>query len=159
LDPDRYAPGSFDVVTTFEVLEHMADPRREVRSIARVLRPGGVLYATTPNFSSLTRRLLGPRYRVIDYPEHLGYFRRSTLDRLLCEAGFTRIDLRSTGFSVGQVYAGLHSGPATGARSLDESVRGALESTKILGRVKHGVNRGLSGLALGDTLKAIYQRA
>jgi len=161
LDPARFEPGSFDVITSFEVLEHMVDPRREIQAIATLIRPGGLLYVTTPNFSSLTRRLLGPRYRVITYPEHLGYFRVSTLDRLLQDAGLVKVDLRSTGFSVGEVYATIRrrrAGGGGGGGAVDESVRRALEGGRTTQRIKQGLNRGLSRLSLGDTLKASYQQ-
>jgi 2-polyprenyl-3-methyl-5-hydroxy-6-metoxy-1,4-benzoquinol methylase len=159
LQAERFAPGSFDLVTSFEVLEHMVFPRAELQSIATVLRPGGLLYLTTPNFSSLTRRLLGPRYSVIAYPEHLGYFRPDTLDRVLGDAGLVRVDLRTTGFSVGQVRDAIRRGTPSERKSVDESLRGALDSRKSLTVAKRAVNRGLSGLDLGDTLKASYRRS
>jgi 2-polyprenyl-6-hydroxyphenyl methylase/3-demethylubiquinone-9 3-methyltransferase len=40
---------SFDVVVSSEVIEHVAEPRRAVSEMARVLRPGGILALTTPN--------------------------------------------------------------------------------------------------------------
>jgi 2-polyprenyl-3-methyl-5-hydroxy-6-metoxy-1,4-benzoquinol methylase len=163
LSPEQFAPGSFDVVTSFEVLEHMVSPRPEIHTIARLIRRGGLLYLTTPNFGALSRRLLGPRYRIIAYPEHLGYFRTATLDRLLRDAGLERVELRTTGFSAGHVYATLRSrhatigGRAASGKSVDESVRRALEGGRTMQWVKRGVNRGLSELSLGDTLKASYR--
>jgi hypothetical protein len=50
------------------------------------VRSGGLLLLTTPNFDGLSRRCLGPRWRVIA-PEHLGYFTPSTLARAVREAG------------------------------------------------------------------------
>jgi SAM-dependent methyltransferase len=158
LDPERFPPAHFDVVTSFEVLEHMIHPRAEIESVVRVLRPAGLLYVTTPNFSSLTRRILGPRYSVIAYPEHLGYFQPATLDRLLREGGLAPVDLRTTGFSVGQVRDAMRSGAPGERKSVDESLRNALEQRKSLNVVKRAVNLGLSQLRLGDTLKASYQR-
>jgi 2-polyprenyl-3-methyl-5-hydroxy-6-metoxy-1,4-benzoquinol methylase len=45
---------SFDTVFSCETIEHVPDPRRAVRELARVLRPGGRLFLTTPNYLSLT---------------------------------------------------------------------------------------------------------
>jgi 2-polyprenyl-6-hydroxyphenyl methylase / 3-demethylubiquinone-9 3-methyltransferase len=41
---------SFDTVICCETIEHVPDPRAAVRELARVLRPGGRLFLTTPNY-------------------------------------------------------------------------------------------------------------
>lgn len=48
-----FADCSFDVVVSCETVEHVADPRRAVREITRVLRPSGSLLLSTPNYLSL----------------------------------------------------------------------------------------------------------
>jgi len=52
-----YPDASFDIVTATEVIEHLADFRRVVREIYRVLRPGGVCILSTPNILNLNSRL------------------------------------------------------------------------------------------------------
>lgn len=44
-----FADGSFDAVTCFEVIEHVPEPAELVRELARVLRPGGLLFVSTPH--------------------------------------------------------------------------------------------------------------
>ncbi len=44
---------AFDVVVSCETVEHVADPAAAVRELARVLRPGGTLVLTTPNYLGL----------------------------------------------------------------------------------------------------------
>ncbi len=49
----------FDVVTAFDLLEHLARPERTVKEVARVLRPGGYFVMSTPNLNSLGVKLKG----------------------------------------------------------------------------------------------------
>jgi len=86
LEERAFDAGSFDVVTLWEVLEHVPDPRAFLAEIARVLAPGGTLALSTPDAGSLAARLSGRRWLGWQkVPEHLWFF---ALDRLLAEAGF-----------------------------------------------------------------------
>jgi SAM-dependent methyltransferase len=78
--------GSFDVVTAIEVLEHAIDPLAELRTIRRLLRPGGLLFLTTGNAAPFSARLASWPYVV---PEiHVSFFEPRTLDHALRECGF-----------------------------------------------------------------------
>jgi 2-polyprenyl-3-methyl-5-hydroxy-6-metoxy-1,4-benzoquinol methylase len=81
-------PESFDVVTVLAVLEHTTDPRSMLRDVARVLKPGGVLYAITPNVESLACRVLHERAATFDGRNHLVYFSRRTLADALAREGY-----------------------------------------------------------------------
>jgi len=48
-----YADSSFDLIISCEALEHLLDPSAALREMARVCRPGGWLYLTTPNYMNL----------------------------------------------------------------------------------------------------------
>ena len=48
---------SFGMVTATEVIEHMEDPFKVIREVHRVLRPGGILLLTTPNYGNIEKRL------------------------------------------------------------------------------------------------------
>jgi len=66
--------GAFDTVVSCETIEHVPDPRRAVRELARVLRPGGRLFLTTPNYFGVFGlyraylRLRGRRFTEVGQP-------------------------------------------------------------------------------------------
>lgn len=171
LRPDSFPEGHFDVVTAIEVVEHLRDPIAESEIVARLVRSGGVFYCTTPNFDSLSRRLLGPRWPVIEYPEHLIYFTRPSLSRWLDRAGFTASNVTTTGLSPTTLTNAVpSSGSAPQAKAkakvratapdqtLDQRLRSTIERTGALRRVKALVNRALTLLGAGDTLKGTFVR-
>lgn len=86
-----FAAERFDVVTLFDVLEHLPDPHRVMSDIARVMRPGGQLLLTTGDVGSVVARLSGARWHLYTLPEHLFFYSRDGIRRLLASHGF-RID-------------------------------------------------------------------
>jgi SAM-dependent methyltransferase len=77
--------GSFDVVTAIEVLEHVLDPVAELRTMRRLLRPGGLLFLTTGNAEPYADKLTSWRYVT---PEiHVSFYEPLTLDRAMALAG------------------------------------------------------------------------
>jgi SAM-dependent methyltransferase len=90
---DRFT-GQFDLVTMFNVLEHLADPIDALNSCHRILRPGGVLVVQVPNdFSSLqlaVRAHLDVEPWWIAIPDHVNYFDYDSLSATLQRHGFGR---------------------------------------------------------------------
>lgn len=78
---------SFQVVTAFDVIEHVLDPATFVAACTRVLAPGGMLVLTTPKFDSFLAKLMG-RYWYCIFPAHLHYFSTKSLVTLLERHGF-----------------------------------------------------------------------
>ena len=78
----------FDIITSFEVVEHINNPKEEINNYNQILRKGGLFYCTTPNFNSLSRRILKAKWNTICYPEHLSYYTIKTLTKLLKDTNF-----------------------------------------------------------------------
>lgn len=73
--------GKFDIVTLFDVLEHLHDPQSGIELAALCVRPGGVLWLSTGNFDHWTWRLLGPEHPYLAPVQHVSvgsatWFRR-----------------------------------------------------------------------------------
>ena len=73
--------GEFDVVTMFDVLEHIPDDVTALRRIRELLKPGGLLVVTVPAFA-----WLWSGEDVVS--EHLRRYTRASLTRVLREAGY-----------------------------------------------------------------------
>lgn len=86
----RLPEASFDAVTMWDVLEHLADPSAELREAARIIKPGGLLLINFPDFSSVLARLAGRRWWFL-LSMHLYYFTPATLKKMLEQAGFSAL--------------------------------------------------------------------
>jgi 2-polyprenyl-3-methyl-5-hydroxy-6-metoxy-1,4-benzoquinol methylase len=82
LEPETYPPGRFDVVLMGDVIEHVPSPTHLMRTVARILRPGGAVLVSTPDISGWAARVLQ-----VKPVEHIHYFDAKTMERLLRRAG------------------------------------------------------------------------
>jgi 2-polyprenyl-3-methyl-5-hydroxy-6-metoxy-1,4-benzoquinol methylase len=78
---------TFDVVTLWDVIEHLSDPMAEIKHVFRVLKPGGWIVIHTMNIESLFAKLMGAKWPWF-MEMHLYYFSERTLRRLLESAYF-----------------------------------------------------------------------
>lgn len=87
-------PESYDVITMWNSLEHVHDPRRVVEAAWQLLRPGGRLVVGVPNIESWTFRQSAAEWHALDVPRHLNHFAPRTLTQLLEQAGFESGDVQ-----------------------------------------------------------------
>ena len=79
---------SFDVITSWHVIEHVQDVRQTLDEWHRVLKPGGWVMIETPNGECRKVQRSGPRYRRFWAHEHTYTFSRPTLEQFFSEAAF-----------------------------------------------------------------------
>ena len=84
--PHSDITGAFDIVTLFDVIEHVSDPIQLLRELKNAMAPDGICAIATPDLNSIAARLMGWKwwhFRVA----HIGYFNASTLNLALESAG------------------------------------------------------------------------
>jgi SAM-dependent methyltransferase len=139
LQEARLPPTSFDVVTLWDVLEHVPSPQEFMRACASLLKPGGYLFANVPNLDSPEARILGARWPLL-VPEHLNYFNRKSLKICGEAANLTWLDSgrRAASFSIDYVLF----------RLAQHRVPGVSMCRQLM--LRTGAGRALIPVALGE---------
>jgi SAM-dependent methyltransferase len=166
LQEAAYPSHHFDVVTAAELLEHIPDPRTLVREVARILRPGGLFWTTTPHARGLSARVLGLDWRCIWPPEHLQLFSIGGLKALLGSAGFRDIHIDTTGGNPVEIWHALgktKSAPQTVDQHFDRvttsyQLNESLMKSRSRRALKGTVNSFLNLSRLGDSMKVFAVR-
>lgn len=112
----QYASKFFDVITLLDVFEHLRDPIKDLAKLTTFLKDDGILLIATGDTGSLITRLTGRRWTFYNPPQHLFFFSRSTLSKLLGRVGLAPIQWFRIGKWVSAEYV-LHL-----AETLSESV-------------------------------------
>ena len=96
LDTADLPEAHFDVVTMWDVIEHLTDPRGALEQVYRLLKSRGLLVVHTIDIDSLFARLMGARWPWL-MEMHIYYFSRRTLRAILKKCGFEVISDRPQG--------------------------------------------------------------
>lgn len=83
----------FDVVTFWDVLEHLTDPFAALKETNRILKKGGLVVINYPDISSWPARVFGKRWWFV-ISGHLYYFTPKTISKMLTKAGFKVIKIQ-----------------------------------------------------------------
>jgi 2-polyprenyl-3-methyl-5-hydroxy-6-metoxy-1,4-benzoquinol methylase len=160
LDSASYDDNFFDVIISIEVIEHLAHPAPEINCFGKYIRTGGAVYLTTPNFNSLSSKMLGNTWKVIEYPEHLNYFTPRTLKKLFTLYGFRSLKLATTGVSIEQLKTAFTTKAKKNESDLlhetDHNWQEKIEGNIFLKLFKSVINFSLSAFGAGDTIKAVF---
>ena len=156
----------FDVVTAAELIEHIFDPRALVQEVARILRPGGLFWITTPHARGLSARLLGLKWQCIWPPEHLQLFSISGVKALLRDSGFRDVRVDTTGgnpIEIWHAVGGAKSAPKTVDQHFDRvltsyDLNESLMKSRSRRALKNTVNSFLNLSRLGDSMKVFAVR-
>lgn len=83
---------SFDVVTMYDVVEHMFSPRADLNGVHGLLRPGGIVVIETVNTDSLNFQEYGLDWTYVMPVEHVHYFSEANLIKVLEGIGFNVVE-------------------------------------------------------------------
>jgi SAM-dependent methyltransferase len=83
LEPRQFAPSFFDVVTMFDLFEHVYHPRAFLTSIYEITKDDGIVVITTPNHRSFLSRLSKRNWVSYKIPEHVYFYTPETLRRMV----------------------------------------------------------------------------
>lgn len=157
LTESSFDKGSFDIIISSEVIEHINNPTEEMYLFHYFLRKGGLTYITTPNFNAIERFILKGKYNIIQYPEHLCYYTPKTINLLLRNAGFEKIKIKTTGISFSRIKNSLNKDSINKKNGVnnDEDLRKSLESG-YKKHLKSFINWILTSLKIGSSMKAWY---
>jgi SAM-dependent methyltransferase len=134
-----FEEASFDAAVMRHSLEHVPYPLADLARVFRLLRPGGLLAVSVPNFDSWERRRFGSAWFHLDLPRHRTHFTPRALRVALAKSGFDALSVQTAG-DAGSLLATLQYKVA--GRLLSRSVSAAM--------VQYG-----AGLALTPVRRAL----
>jgi 2-polyprenyl-3-methyl-5-hydroxy-6-metoxy-1,4-benzoquinol methylase len=83
--------GKVDVITLFDVIEHLPQPQETLALCERYLKPGGIIMITTGDFASPLARLAGARWRLMTPPQHLWFLTPESMRRTAAALGLALV--------------------------------------------------------------------
>jgi 2-polyprenyl-3-methyl-5-hydroxy-6-metoxy-1,4-benzoquinol methylase len=157
LDESGLPERSFDVVSAFHVLEHIADSRSFLARLRRWARPGGFVVIEVPNWASFQRRRMAASWTGLRPLEHIVHFTPRTLPQVMRSVGLEPVLVRSP------IYLGP---PQTLDNALDDLARHGRYRQLVERFSRDGVQDGRPGRyptrlgwAILRATEAMYDRA
>lgn len=86
-----------DVIIMSHVIEHIVDPKLQLKALWKKMPESGRLVLITPNSSSLSRRLFGRYWGYWQVPVHINHFNIQSMRKLLKDTGFKIVESRNYG--------------------------------------------------------------
>lgn len=91
----EFASNSFDLITCFDVFEHLYEPHKVIARVAQWLRPGGIFYVLVPNIDSAEALVFGTYWHGLELPRHLFHYSPASLRYLAESVGLKTVSLET----------------------------------------------------------------
>lgn len=108
-----FPDGNFQLVILWHVLEHLAEPKKSLAEIHRIIAPGGYLSLAVPNYGGAQAESSGKHWFHLDIPRHFWQFRPATLRQMIEQQGFRVVGTSTYSFEYdwfGTIQSWLNSG-------------------------------------------------
>jgi len=94
---ENFSAEHFDIVTMWDTIEHLQNPKEFTLKIHKHLNPGGIFAFTTGDISAIIPRIRKEKWRMVHPPTHLHYFSPKSVQQLLKDCGFELIKIQHNG--------------------------------------------------------------
>lgn len=127
----KYPKSSFDVITMFDVFEHLQDPLTDLRKLTSLLKPDGMIIIATGDTRSLAAKVMKRRWTFFIPPQHIFFFHRGNVTKLLHKAGLKPYRWHRVGkwLSLGYI---LHLARTTGESALANTFYKVIKNTPLM---------------------------
>ncbi len=98
-----FKSNTFEIVVMAEVIEHFLETEAALAEVRRVLKPGGRVIITTPNFASFRDRILvlfGKLQAFSQHKDHVKFFNKERLIKVLDDCGFEVVKVYGSAFGI-----------------------------------------------------------
>jgi len=152
---------TFDIVTSFEVIEHINTPQNFISISKDKLRQNGLLYCTTPNFDALLRFIEKNKFKIIHYPEHISFFTKKSILILGNRYNLKTIKVFTSGLDIGRFINFFKNtkdvqNNIKAIKTNNENIRELSGNNNFVGLIKNIINFCLNIFNKGDTLKIYW---
>lgn len=108
-DPlDVFPERDFDIITAFDVIEHIQFPVPFMQAASNLLVPGGYMLMYTPNFDSFSIKVMKEHSSIIDGTEHVVLFNHTSLKKMGERAGLEVVHTETRGLDINSIIAYQH---------------------------------------------------
>ncbi len=143
-DISKYKNSSFDIITSFDVIEHVPKPKETFQEYFRLLKKNGILLIFTPNADSVAFDYMKENQNLVSPPIHLHYFNKKSIN-FLGKKNFSLIYFRTAGLDVGDIYA-------------YERDLGDKKFSKFLFKNYKSIQTFYDNIGFGNHLRAIFKK-